>query len=50
VLQQAGQLAGAGHAGLVDHQHRPPIQPLSTAVQVDQQPVDGGDLLEPFRL
>jgi hypothetical protein len=26
VLQQAGELAGADHAGLVDHQHRPAVQ------------------------
>jgi hypothetical protein len=50
VLEQAGQLAAAEHAGLVHHQHRPPIQALSALVEVGQEPVAGGHLLEPLTL
>jgi hypothetical protein len=48
VVQQAGQLAAAEHGGLVHHQHCPPIQLLVAVVQVGQEPVAGGELLEPF--
>ena len=40
VVEEAGELAAAEHAGLVHHQHRPLIQLLAAAVQVGQQPVD----------
>jgi hypothetical protein len=50
VVQEAAQLAAAEHPGLVHRQHRPPVQPLPRLVKVDQQPVAGGHLLEPFRL
>ena len=50
VLEEAGQLAAAEHAGLIDHQHRPAVQLLAAAVQVGQEPVAGGHLLEPLGL
>jgi hypothetical protein len=50
VVKQAGQLAAAHHAGLVHHQHRPTIQPLPPLVEVGQEPVAGGHLLEPLGL
>jgi hypothetical protein len=50
VAKEAGELAGAEHASLVHHQHHPPIQLLTSAVQIRQQPVTGGDLLEPLGL
>jgi hypothetical protein len=31
VLEKAGELPGADHAGLVHHQHRPRVQPLAAA-------------------
>jgi hypothetical protein len=48
VLEEAGQLAAAQHAGLIDHQHRAGVQPLCTSVQVAQEPVAGGHVLEPL--
>ena len=50
VLEQAGQLAAADHAGLIHHQHRAGVQLLPASVQVAQQPVAGGHLLEPLPL
>jgi hypothetical protein len=50
VLEEAGELAAAEHAGLIDHQHRPAVQLFAAAVQVGQEPIAGGDLLEPFCL
>jgi hypothetical protein len=50
VLEQAGQLSAADHAGLIDHQHRPVIQLLAATVKIAQQPVAGGHLLEPLTL
>ena len=50
VLEEAGQLAAAEHAGLIHHQHRPAVQLLAAAVQVGQEPVAGGHLLEPLGL
>jgi hypothetical protein len=50
VVEQATKLAAAHHAGLIHHQHRPPLQPLPTAIQVGQQPIAGGHLLEPLTL
>jgi hypothetical protein len=47
VVEEAGKLAGAEHARLVHHQHRPSIQLLAATVQVGQQPVAGGHLLKP---
>ena len=47
VVEQAGQLAGADHAGLIDHQHSPVAEGLMAAVEVAQQAVAGGHLLEP---
>jgi hypothetical protein len=38
------------HARLVHHQHRVVAQPLVVVVEVGQQPVAGGHLLEPLRL
>jgi hypothetical protein len=50
VLEQAGELAGADHAGLIDHQHRAGVQLLAAALKVAQEPVAGGHLLEPLAL
>jgi hypothetical protein len=50
VVEEAGELAGAEHAGLVHHQHRPSVQPLAALVEVGQEPVAGGGLLEPLGL
>jgi len=50
VIQETGQLAAAEHAGLVHHQHRPLIELLVAAVEVGQEPVAGGYLLEPLGL
>ncbi len=64
VLEEAGELAGADHAGLIHHQHRPCVQHrrllepggersmvgAGVLVELVQEPVDGGDLLEPLRL
>ena len=50
VLEQAGQLAAADHAGLIDHQHRAGVQLLAAAVQVAEEPVAGGHVLEPLAL
>jgi hypothetical protein len=50
VVEEPGQLAGAEHARLVHHQHRLIVQPLVAVVEVGQQPVAGGHLLEPLRL
>jgi hypothetical protein len=50
VIQQPGELAAAQHAGLVHHQHRPAVQALAAMVEVGQEPVAGGHLLEPFGL
>jgi hypothetical protein len=47
VLQEPGELAAAQHAGLIDHQHRPGVQLLLSSVEVAQEPVAGGYLLEP---
>jgi hypothetical protein len=58
VVEQPGELAAAEHAGLVHHQHRAGIQQRHAAiapsavtsggVQLGEQPVTGGDVLEPF--
>ena len=50
MLQQPGELAAAEHAGLIDHQDRPGIQLLPPAVQLAEEPVAGGHLLEPLAL
>jgi hypothetical protein len=50
VAEQAAQLAAAEHPGLIHHQHRPGIQPLPAVVEVGQEPVAGGHLLEPLGL
>jgi hypothetical protein len=50
VLQEPGELARADHAGLIDHQDRPGIQLLAAAIQVAQEPVAGGHLLESLAL
>ena len=50
VVQEAGELAGAEHAGLVHHQHHPAVQLFPALVEVGQEPVAGGHLLEPLRL
>jgi hypothetical protein len=50
VLQEPGELAAADHAGLVDHQHRAGVQLLPSSVEVAQQPVAGGHVLEPLAL
>jgi hypothetical protein len=50
VLEQAGQLAAADHAGLVDHQHGAGIQLLVSSVKVGQESIAGGHLLEPLAL
>jgi hypothetical protein len=50
VLQELGELAAADHAGLVDHQHRVGVQLLVSSVEVGQEPVAGGHLLEPLAL
>ena len=50
MLEQAGELAAADHAGLIDHQHRAGVQLLLAAVQVAEEPVAGGHVLEPLAL
>jgi hypothetical protein len=50
VLEQAGQLAAAQHAGLIHHQHGPAVEVLLAAVKVSEQPVAGGYVLEPLAL
>jgi hypothetical protein len=50
VLEQAGQLAAAHHAGLIDHQHRSVAEGLMAAVEVAEEPVAGGHVLEPLAL
>jgi hypothetical protein len=50
VIQQASELAAADHAGLIDHQYRPVAEGLKAAVEVGQQPVAGGHVLEPLAL
>jgi hypothetical protein len=50
VLQETGQLAAADHAGLIDHQDRAGVQPLPSSVQLAEEPVAGGHLLEPLPL
>jgi hypothetical protein len=60
VVEEARELAGAEHAGLVYHQYRPGIQQrpvlastwlaarVALLVQLGQQPVDGAGVLEAF--
>jgi hypothetical protein len=59
VVEEASELAGADHAGLVHHQHRPVVQqpPILTTtpatrvaflVQLGQESVDGAGVLEAF--
>jgi hypothetical protein len=50
VLEQAGQLARADHAGLIHHHDGARIQLLAAAVQVGQEAVAGGHVLEPLAL
>jgi hypothetical protein len=50
VLQEPGQLAAADHAGLIHHQHRPAVEGLLAVVEVGEQPVAGGHVLEPLAL
>ena len=50
VLEEAGELAAADHAGLIDHQDRPGVQLLLPLVQVTQESVAGSHLLEPLAL
>jgi hypothetical protein len=48
VLEEAGKLAAADHAGLIDDQHGAGIQLLATMVEVAEEPVAGGHVLEPL--
>jgi hypothetical protein len=59
VVEEAGELAGAEHAGLIHHQHRPGVQQppvvgaapaarVALLVQFGQQAVDGVGVLEAF--
>jgi hypothetical protein len=50
VLEQAGELAAADHASLVDHQHGAGVQLLPATVKVGQKPITGGHVLEPLPL
>jgi hypothetical protein len=50
MVEQARELAAAEHARLINHQHRPGVQLLLAVVQLGQQPVAGGHLLEPLAL
>ena len=50
VLEQAGELAAADHAGLVDHQQRAGVQLLLAAVEVGEEAVAGGHVLESLAL
>src|SRR5215218_198465 len=50
VLEQAAQLAAAQHAGLIDDQHGPGVQLLMPLVQVAEEAVAGGHVLEPLPL
>jgi len=50
VLEQASELAAADHAGLIDHQHGAGVQLLAAAVEVAEEAVAGGHVLEPLPL
>jgi hypothetical protein len=50
VFEQAGQLAAAQHPGLVHHEHRARVQLLLFSVEVAEQPIAGGHVLEPLPL
>jgi hypothetical protein len=50
VGQQLGELAAAEHAGLVDDQHRPRVQPLVARAELAEEAVAGGDVFEPLGL
>jgi hypothetical protein len=50
VVEQAAQFAAAEHAGLIDDQHGAGVQLLLSSVEVAQEPVAGGHLLEPLPL
>jgi hypothetical protein len=47
MLKQEGELAAAQHAGLIDHQHGPGVQLLPPSVQLAEEAVAGGHVLEP---
>src|SRR4029450_7063337 len=47
MLKQSGELAGADHTGLIDHQHGAGVQLLLTLIQVEQESVAGVHLFEP---
>jgi hypothetical protein len=44
VVEEAGELAGADHPGLVDHEHRPGLErrPVAVVVEAGEQPRQGG--------
>jgi hypothetical protein len=50
VVEEAGELAAADHAGLIDHQDGAGVQLLAAAVQVAEEAVAGGHVLEPLAL
>jgi hypothetical protein len=50
VVEETGELAAAEHAGLVHYQHGPLVELLAAVVEVAQEPVAGGHLLEPLGL
>jgi hypothetical protein len=50
VLEQPGELAAAQHAGLIHHQHCPAAEGLMAVVEVAQQAIAGGHVLEPLTL
>jgi hypothetical protein len=50
VPDQPTQFAAADHAGLIDDQHGARVQLVVAAVQVAQQPIAGGHVLEPLTL
>jgi hypothetical protein len=50
MLEQAGQLAAAHHAGLIDHKHRSVVELLPSSIQVAEEPVAGGHVLKSLPL
>jgi hypothetical protein len=50
VLEQPGELAAADHAGLIDHQHGACVQLLLSSVEVAEESVAGGHVLESLPL
>jgi hypothetical protein len=48
VVEQAGELAPADHAGLVHQQDRVGVEPVAALLEVGQQPIDRARVAEPL--